>query len=52
MANHVTKPIPALRLVPFVFPGDVVSWSARARAACLGGGLGGRAREGLAVAGQ
>jgi hypothetical protein len=34
-ANQVTGPIPARCLVPFVFPGDVLSWSARARAQAL-----------------
>jgi hypothetical protein len=52
MASQATGPIPAQRLVPFRFPGDVASWSAHAGAARLGGGVGGRAREGLAVAGQ
>jgi hypothetical protein len=41
-----------LRLVPFRFPCDVVSWSAQAGVAGLGGGVGGGAGEGLAVAGQ
>ena len=52
LANQVTGPITAQCLVPFAFPGDVVNWSVHARAARLGGGVGGRAREGLAVAGQ
>jgi hypothetical protein len=44
----VTAPAPVQRRRG----GGRVSWSARARAARLGGGVGGRAREGLAVAGQ